>query len=369
MNSASAANAFPHLLSELRFNGRKSKNRIAFPAIVSNTGAANRITPRTLDFYGARAAGGAGMVITEALVVHPSSIAQPSVFTLFDDRNDDGLRRLAERVESHDCRLLGQLWHIGRQQLWNPVSCPVGVSDQPDAFSWTVPHVMDEDEIRDVRDGFISSAKRLADAGFSGVELHGAHGYLIGQFLSPWSNTRDDGWGGDASGRTRFAREIIAGIRAICPADFIVGIKIPGNEGVAGGIDPEEAARLTACLVQAGGLDYIAYSQGNFSLSLEDHVPDLHYPMSPFLEIHKRMKSAAGHIPVMAVGRIPDATAAERALAEGAGDLIALGRALIADAALPRKLAEGRPDQVRPCTFCNACWGGDPRWQTNCLRT
>ncbi len=348
---------FERLLSPLAVGQRRVKNRIVFPAVVSNAGSGNLMTDRFLDYYGERARGGAGMIVTEALVVHPTSIAQPSVVTVFDERNDDGLRRLADRVEGEDCRLLGQLWHIGRQQLWNPVASPVGVSDQPDAFSWTVPHVMDDDEIKDVRDSFIASAKRLSDAGFSGVELHGAHGYLIGQFLSPWSNQRSDDWGGDVQGRTRFAREIIAGIRAACRPDFLIGFKMPGDEGVAGGIDPDEAERLTAELAAGARPDYFAYSQGNFSLSLEDHVPDMHYPPGPFLAIHKRMATPAGGVPVMAVGRIKDAAAGERALAEGAGDLVALGRALVADAALPRKLMAGQADRVRPCTFCNGCWG------------
>jgi 2,4-dienoyl-CoA reductase-like NADH-dependent reductase (Old Yellow Enzyme family) len=348
---------FETLLSPFTVGPRQVKNRIAFPAIVSNTAVQNLITDRFLAFYGERAHGGAGMIITEALVVHPTSIAQPNVITLFDDRNDAGLRQLAERVETNDCRLLGQLWHIGRQQLWNPVASPVGVSDQPDAFSWTVPHVMDEDEIKDVRDGFIASAKRLSDAGFSGVELHGAHGYLIGQFLSPWSNVRTDAWGGDVVGRTRFVREIIAGIRAACRSDFIVGLKMPGDEGVKGGIDPDEAERLTKELIAHARADYIAYSQGNFSLSLEDHVPDMHYAPGPFIDIPKRMKAAAADVPVMAVGRIRNAEEGERVLLDGAGDLIAFGRALVADAALPRKLEAGQANTVRPCTFCNVCWG------------
>lgn len=352
-----SATQFERLLSPLDLGRKQVRNRIVFPAVVSNYAAANMITDRFIDYYAERARGGAGMIITEALVVHPTSIAQPSVVTLFDDRNDAGLAKLAARVESEGARLLGQLWHVGRQQLWNPVSSPVGVSTEPDAFSWTVPHMMDDTEVRDVRDAFIAAAKRLARHGFSGAELHGAHGYLIGQFLSPWSNTRDDDWGGDLERRTRFVREIIAGIRAECGEDFILGLKMPGSEGVAGGIDPDEAARITQRLAAEGSLDYVAYSQGNFSLSLEDHVPDMHYAQGPFLDIHKRMKRETNALPIMAVGRVANAAAAEAAIAEGAGDLVAMGRALLADAGLPNKLMEGRAIDVRPCTFCNACWG------------
>ena len=349
--------AFQRLFSPLAVRTARVKNRIVFPAVLPNYARANVITDRTIHYYGERARGGAGMIVTEALAVHSTTIAQPSVISLFDDRNRDGFARLAAVVEREDCRLVGQLWHIGRQQLWNSVSSPVGVSSQPDAFSWTVPHVMDGDEIAEIRGAFIDGAKRLATAGFSGVELHGAHGYLIGQFLSPWSNTREDRWGGDIEGRTRFVREIISGIRAECGASLFVGLKMPGDEGVKGGIDPDEAARIVGQLRAHGGLDYLAFSQGNFSLSLEDHVPDMHYKPGPFLEIHKRLKTVAGDIPVMAVGRIQDAASAEAALGDGVGDLIAFGRALIADAAMPKKLREGRIEDVRPCTFCNICWG------------
>ena len=355
--SSNSAATYERLLSPLDVGPVRVKNRIVFPAVLPNYAAFNKITEQSIHYYQARAQGGAGMIVTEALVVHPSTIAQPSVISLFDDANSAALSRMAEAVETEDCRFVGQLWHVGRQQLWNPVSSPVGVSAEPDAFSWTVPHVMDDDDVRTIRDAFVDGAMRLKAAGFSGAELHGAHGYLIGQFLSPWSNTRDDGWGGGIDGRTRFVREIVDGIRAACGAGFLVGLKMPGDEGVAGGIDPAEAGRIMARLKLHGGIDYFAFSQGNFSLSLEDHVPDMHYKPGPFLDIHKGLKTVAGDTPVMAVGRIRTAAEAEAALGDGAGDLIALGRSLVADANLPRKLVEGRGDDVRPCTFCNVCWG------------
>ena len=129
----------------------------------------------------------------------------------------------------------------GRQQLWNSVSSPVGVTNQPDAYSWIVPHVLDRDEIKTLVDSFATGAQMLRRAGFSGAELHGAHGYLITQFLSPWSNTRSDEYGGDLEGRTRFVREVISAVRAACGDDFILGLKMPGDEGVEGGLDPDEA--------------------------------------------------------------------------------------------------------------------------------
>src|SRR5690606_35857212 len=134
--------------------------------------------------------------------------------------------------EQAGAHLVGQLWHPGRQQLWHPTKSPMGVSDEPDALSWTVPHVMTATEVRRVASAYVETAARLARCGFAGVELHGAHGYLITQFLSPWSNTRRDEYGGDMEGRCRFVREIADGIRRAAGRDFILGIKMPAREGV-----------------------------------------------------------------------------------------------------------------------------------------
>jgi len=344
------------LFTPFELAGRRLRNRIVFPAVLSNYARENRVTARLVDYYAERAAGGAAMLVTEGLSIHASSVPQPNVATVFDPANFDGFQRLAAAVEPHDCRLLGQLWHVGRQQLWSPVDAPVGVSALPDAYSWSVPHVMTPEEIGVVARAFIDGARTLQRAGFSGVELHGGHGYLITQFLSPWSNTRADEYGGDVDGRTRFVREIIAGIRAECGAGFILGLKMPGDERVPGGIDGDEAGRIAARLALAGGLDYVAFAQGNFSPSLEDHTPDMHYPPGPFMELQKRLRERARPIPVLALGRVLDAAHAERLLGEGVGDLIGMGRALIADAALPAKALAGQANATRPCIFCNVCW-------------
>lgn len=348
---------FPRLFAPIRLAGRTLRNRIAFPAVVSLLASEHVITPRWIHYYAERAKGGAAMLVTEGLSVHESSSPQPGVVTLFNDRNDEWLRQAAGAVEAHDCRFIGQLWHVGRQALWNPVAAPLGVSDQPDSLSWSVPHVMQRDDILRLVDAYAAAAQRLHRAGFSGVELHGAHGYLIGQFLSPWSNSRDDEYGGDVGGRTRFVREIIAAIRAECGAGFIVGLKMPGDEGVSGGIDGDEALRLALRISASGAPDYIAFSQGNFTASLENHVPDMHFSPAPFAGLMRTLRTGLGGVPVMALGRIMNAAHGEALLQEGAGDLIGMARALIADAALPAKAARGEAQAVRPCVFSNVCWG------------
>ena len=333
------------------------RNRIALTATLTNFGRDHRITSKWKDFLVERAAGGAALIISEIIAVDPEALANPAVVTGFDDTNIEGFHATAEAVRSQGSHLLGQLWHPGRQQLWHPTRSPMGVSDQPDAYSWTVPHVMRTDEVRRVVQAFVAAALRLAHCGFAGVELHGAHGYLIGQFLSPWSNQRDDEYGGTLANRARFAIEIAKAIRESLGADFLLGLKMPADERVAGGIDPIQAAALTTHLAEQQLFDYFAYGQGNFSLSLEDHVPDMHYRDGQFIELHRSMRAAAAGTPVMALGKIGSASLAERVVAEGYGDLVGMSRALIADAALPRKAKALQLARIRPCIYNNFCWG------------
>ena len=351
------SSTYPHLFSELGVGTRTLRNRIALPATLTNFGAGNRITDRWIDFLAERARGGCGLVVTEIIAVDPEALAHGAIVTGYEDANDPGFERVADEVHAAGSCILGQLWHPGRQQLWHPTRSPAGVSDQPDALSWTVPRVMSTEECAGLVDAYAAAARRLARCGFDGVELHGAHGYLITQFLSPWSNTREDGYGGDLEGRTRFVREIAERIRDACGESFIVGFKMPADEGVEGGIDVEEAARITERLSATGAFDLFAYGQGNFSLSLDNHVPDMHFRPGHFIDLHRRMRGVSGGIPVMALGRVGTPDLAERIVAEGYGDLVGMTRAQVSDAAFANKAREGREDEIRPCIFDNFCWG------------
>ena len=351
------SSTYPHLFSELEVGTRMLRNRIALPATLTNFGAGNRITDRWIDFLAERARGGCGLLVTEIIAVDPEALAHGAIVTGYEEANDAGFEQVAAEVHAAGSCILGQLWHPGRQQLWHPTRSPAGVSDQPDALSWTVPRVMTTQECARLVDAYVAAARRLARCGFDGVELHGAHGYLITQFLSPWSNTREDEYGGDLEGRTRFVREIAQRIRDACGEEFIVGFKMPADEGVEGGIDVEEAARITERLTSTGAFDLFAYGQGNFSLSLENHVPDMHFRPGHFIDLHRRMREVSGGIPVMALGRVGAPDLAERIVAEGYGDLVGMTRAQVSDAAFSNKAREGREDEIRPCIFDNFCWG------------
>jgi dimethylglycine catabolism A len=348
---------FPRLFSTLKVGERILPNRVVLAATLTNYGVGHRVTDRWIDFIAERAKGGSGMIVTEIIAVDAAALAHGTIVSGYEAENEEGFKRAAEAVECAGACLVAQLWHPGRQQLWSPARSPKGISHEPDAYSWTVPHVMTTDELRQLVDEYASVALRLKRCGFGGAELHGAHGYLITQILSPWSNLRDDRYGGSLENRVRFVEEVSDAIRASCGRDFVIGLKMPGDEGVEGGINADEAARITAALVCHGTLDYFAYSQGNFSNSLENHVPDMHFRRAHFLEIHKKIRPAAGGKPVMAIGRIATPAEAEAAIADGAGDLVGITRALIADADWPNKAREGRVDEIRPSSYDNFAWG------------
>jgi 2,4-dienoyl-CoA reductase-like NADH-dependent reductase (Old Yellow Enzyme family) len=349
--------SFDTLFSPIKIGPHELRNRIVHVATVTALGKDRKVTDRLINYHRARAEGGAAMIVTELMNVHPTSSGAPILVSAHDEANLDGFTRWAEAVEGAGCRLIGQLGHIGRQQLWGLESVPRGASAQPESLYWNAARPFTEDEIPDIVAGYANTAERFKRAGFSGVELHGAHGYLIAQFLSPACNDRTDGYGGSFEGRTRFMREVLAAVRAACGSDFIVGIKLPADERIPGGIDPDEATRIAAAAAGEDVLDYMSFSQGAFGHNFDTHLPDMHYPPRPFLPLHTRMRAAGGGLPVIGLGRIETAEAAETALAEDACDLVGFSRLLISDAAWPNKTRTGRSKDVRLCTYCNYCWG------------
>lgn len=341
-------------LSPLQLGSHQLPNRVAFIATVNNLGHNRRITPEQIAFYEARAAGGAALVITEGLSVHPTSIPNATVPLAYDESLVPGFAELAEAVHRHDSLLLGQLWHVGRQALWNPSLQPWGPSGERDPYSGTTPHRMSVAEIDEVVDGFARAAGNLDRAGFDGVELHGAHGYLITQFLSPSANDRDDEYGGSTVNRTRFLQRIIRAVRAATGPDFVVGLKLTAHEYVDGGIDLAETQEFVRLLAEHDPVDFLAVSQANFSRSLEYHVPDMTFADVPFSHLVGGVREVAGGTPVMAVAKVPDIETADRLLDAGTADMVGMSRAWVADAALVAKARAGQ--EARPCTYCNICW-------------
>src|SRR5688572_12300238 len=265
MTRAMNPDLYPALLSPLTLAGKRLRNRVMHASMTTLFGANTRVTDRLIQYHANRAQGGAAMIVTEPLSMAPHQML-PNKIRVWNDENEDGLKRWADAVESHDCRLLGQVQDPGRGRHApgkNPVA--VGPAWLPDDISWTVPRMLGTDEVRRMAEDFAASAARLKRCGWSGVEISAGHGHLFHQFLSPWSNRREDEYGGGVESRARFLTDTIAALRAACGRDFIVGVKLPGQDGVA--IGPEESARITRAVTRGGEVDYVCFAQGSHARS------------------------------------------------------------------------------------------------------
>jgi 2,4-dienoyl-CoA reductase-like NADH-dependent reductase (Old Yellow Enzyme family)/thioredoxin reductase len=332
------------------------RNRIVHASMSTGRAEGSRVTEALVGYYANRARGGAALVVSEPL----ASLASQNVPTrvrVWDDAELDGLSRWAEGVRRYDSQLIGQLQHSGRgwhEPGRNPDA--VGASSLPDDLSWTVPRALHAAEIEQMLEGFALAAARLERCGFSGVELSSGHGHLFHQFLSPWSNRRQDKYGGDFAGRLRFLRELVRAIRSVTGSEFILGLKLPGDDGVAGSIDEALAGEIAAALDQDGHADYFAFCQGSHAPTLDWHIPDMHWPRAPWMPLITRLRTRV-RAPVIALGLITDPAEAEGILQRDEADLIGLGRALVADPAWGLKASRGEAHRIRYCVSCNTCWG------------
>ena len=348
---------FDALFTPFELAGRPLRNRIAHASMSLLLTPDGRVSDRMIQYHASRAAGGAAMTVTEPLGMmrHQAGIPRVQVWRRDDA---DGLKRFAAAVENQDCRLLGQIQDAGRGRHFpgrNPEA--IGASALPDDLSWTVPRALTAAEIRMLTEQIAESASHLKDCGFSGVEISAGHGHLFHQFLSPWSNRRDDEYGGDWRGRTRFIAEVVAALRAACGSNFIIGLKLPGDDGIAGGVGPMEAGIIGDLLTRPRNVDYVSFAGGAHARTLEMHTPDRYGPPMPYMPFIKELRHHLNGVPLMALGRITDPAEADGILARGEAALIGLGRPLVADPAWPRKAARGRSWDIRYCLSCNTCWG------------
>jgi len=348
--------SYPTLFSPTTIGGVPVRNRIAHASIVSRFVREGRATDRLVNYLASRARGGAGLVITEPVAMTFAN-RSPQRLRGWDDAGLDDLKRLAAAAERWDSRLLGQVQDPGRgRHATGRNDNAIGASALPDDLSWTVPHALTPARIRQLIDEWAAGCRRLKAAGFSGVEISAGHGHLFHQFLSPWSNRRTDGYGGDLGGRTRFLRELMAAIRAACGRPFIVGLKLPGFDGVPGSIDLAEAGRIARAIAATGDVDYWTFVWGAHARSLWLHMPGPAGPRAPYLAQIRELRQAEPSIPTGAIGYITDPNEAERALTDGTADLVFLGRPLITDPAWGEKARTGREGAIRYCVSCNTCW-------------
>jgi 2,4-dienoyl-CoA reductase-like NADH-dependent reductase (Old Yellow Enzyme family) len=353
-----AQDRYPLLSQPITLGGVTLRNRVAHASMTTRFGREQRVTEQLITQHASRAEGGCAMIITEPLAVLKWQTEESHKIRVYDESEMDGLKRWAAGVERHDCRLVGQLQDSGRgmhHKGRKPYS--FSASALPDDLSWTVPHALETERVGEIIEQMAEATERLHRAGFAGVEISAGHGHLVHQFLSPQSNIRTDQYGGSPENRMRFLIELIQALRAAVGRPFIIAVKLPGDDGVEGGIGPDEAERIVRRIVALGEVDALSFCQGSHHRSLENHLPDMHWPRVPFNDLTKRMRAAAGGIPVAALTRLVEPVQAEQALADGVGDFVQIGRALITDPAWVNKAFSGREHEIRWCVSCNTCWG------------
>jgi 2,4-dienoyl-CoA reductase (NADPH2) len=344
------------LFSPITLGPKVAKNRIMRLPTISNLGERSEVSAAMVAHVARVARGGAGIVVTEGMAVHASSVRGDKLVAAFRPEAVAGLRRLGEAVHAEGALCIAQLLHGGRQHhssrglplLWapSPVACD---------YSGGVPHEITHEEIDELVRGFAAAAANVMQAGLDGAEVHGAQGYLLQQFMSPLSNRREDEFGGSFENRMRFPLRVLAAVREAVGPSGIVGYRLGVEEFTPGGITVEDACRAAAALSATGEIDYFSFSQGNFT-SIEKHLPDRHQPPGAFVDLHAEVKRHVGAIPTVTCGRINDAALAEQVLAEGKADIVGLSRALTADPDWPRKSVGEIDAPVIPCIACNQCW-------------
>lgn len=343
---------FETLFQPGRIGQLRIKNRLVMPAMATNYAAEDgSVTRRLIDYYAERARGGVGLIITEVTdIQRPLGSIMKRQLAVDDDRLIPGLRRLTTAIHRHRAKVFMQLHHAGRRaDTVHFHQQPVAPSPMP-VPGGAVPRGLAPEEMADIVARFAAGARRAQQAGFDGVELHAAHGYLISQFLSAAFNKRTDKYGGSLTNRARLLLEVFQAIRAETGPDFPICCRISAQEyGFEGGITLNEAIR-TARLIEKAGADAIHVSGWPVS---SFRYPPMAEPPGTMLHLAAAIKQAVG-LPVIAVGRITPELA-ERALAQGEADFVAMGRALIADPHLPFALATGRPEHIRPCVGCLIC--------------
>lgn len=348
--------AFPRLFTPVRIGAATSRNRVMRVATTSNLAEMNRVGERMLAFYRSVAEGGAGVVVSEAARVHPGDAVTPQAIPLFDRGPIPGLRKLVGQVHDAGALFVFQLNHGGRQHLGRRVGTLIAPSAIPCPRSGGTPHALTTVEVEQMVEAFVSASLNAMETGADGVEIHGAQGHLIGQFVSPYTNKRDDRYGGSLENRLRFPTEILQGVRRRIGHRAIIGYRLAVEEFTQGGIDADQACEIAARLAREGLCDYVSLSQGNFN-TIDTHLPDRHWPQEAYRGIQAAVKRAVGDDCVVVQStRVQTPDQAESIIAAGDGDMVGLCRALIVDPDWANKARTGRAAEIRRCIACNQCW-------------
>ena len=361
---------YPHLFTPIRIGNFEVQNRICHvPTDISSANADGSVNQRVITYHEQVAKGGCGLIIVGASTPDRAT-GRPTVTCVSVDEDPmiPGLSELAEAMHRHGAKCAVQIQHPGRQAAW-PRKDLMSASDQLVELPGSAGHevvyaeaaakgksirAMDTEEIYDLVEKFAEGAWRVQQAGFDCVELHGAHGYLIAQFMSPYINKRNDRFGGSFINRMRFVLEIISRIQYKCGKDFPVAMRYSGEEWVEGARTLDESVKIAKLLEQHGAA-FVDITAGTFEAPAAVMDP-MYYPQGwntyTAEEIKKHVK-----IPVITSHTLRDPEYCERILAEGKTDMVGLSRQMVADPFWTAKALAGKPQEIRKCISCLVgCW-------------
>ncbi|MDF1592127.1 MAG: FAD-dependent oxidoreductase [Desulfobacterales bacterium] len=355
---------YPHVFQPFNLGSITLKNRLVMSPMTMNYATEDgRATDKLIRHYLERAKGGVGLIMVEGTYFTPEGKGYLRQLGLCSTEHARALEKMTQAVHAlgNGAKIFIQLHHAGARTSakitgLQPVA-PSGVSAYPGG---EIPHALTVPEIKELVRAHVQTAVWAKEAGFDGIDLHCAHGYLIPAFLSPLSNRRSDAYGGDLAGRTRFLLEIIAGIKERLGAAYPLTIKISGDEFMEGGLRIDEMIRV-AQIAQQAGIDGITVSAGSVGGKKRGSLEQAHQilrtmPMMTapgcLVPLAEKFKENL-NIPVITVGRINHPSLAEDILAQGRADLVAMGRPLLADPYLPQKAMDGKEADIRLCIACN----------------
>jgi 2,4-dienoyl-CoA reductase-like NADH-dependent reductase (Old Yellow Enzyme family) len=317
--------------------------------------ADGRPTPRLGELYAELARGGVGLIITGHMYVHPSGKAHPEMTGIYADELIPGLAELAQTAHRAGGRVMVQINHGGMQCSRETVAETIAPSAVDAPFLERPAREMTSVEIAATIKAYGQAARRAKEAGFDGVQIHGAHGYLISQFLSPFINRRTDEWGGDIEGRMRFLRAVCQAVREQVGRDYPVAIKLGLTDGVEGGLTPEEGARVVAAL-EGMGLDGVEISGGigggrniNTRTGIRSEADEAY-----FRPLAQQVRPVT-LLPIILVSGFRSQKVMEEVLSSGDADFISVCRPLICEPDLPNRMHAGSQERSR-CISANRCW-------------
>ena len=347
-----SGDGYKMLFSTGKIGSLELKNRIIMPPMVTNYATEDgAVTEQYKDYLRERANGGVGLIIVEATYIHPWG--KGFVNNLGVDRDElvPGLRELTEVAHGAEVKIAIQLYHAGRQTSSKTSGYhPIAPSPIPTPGEEEIPREATIEEIQGVVEAFGEGARRAKEAGFDAVEVHGTHGYIINEFLSPYSNKREDEYGKDFEGRLRLALEVLQRIKEKAGNEFPVIYRINGDECVEGGITLEVTKRIAKRLEEAGA-DAFHVTAG-VGESSYNSVQPMAMPRGCKAHLAQGVKQVV-NVPIISAGRINHPEVAEEILEQNKADFVAMGRALLCDQEMPNKALEGEIDDIRVCIACN----------------